>query len=686
MLFRMSLQNIKRSIRDYAIYFFTLIIGISVFYVFNAVGGQAAMMRVSASSNDVVELLKSMLSGVSVFVAVVLALLIVYASRFLMKRRNREFALYMMLGMGKRKISAILLMESLIVGAGSLVAGLLVGIAASQLMSALVASLFEADMTAYKLSISTDALILTVVCFVVMYFAVMLLNGVAVTRMKLIDLMNSGRKSEKISMRNPYLCVAVFIISAVLLGAAYYQVTVDFDSLNENRLMIAIVMGAVTTVLIFWSVSGLMLRILMSMKKAYFKGLNAFTFRQISSKINTMVLSMSVICLMLFITICTLSSAFTVRNSMNKNLKERCPADVQITYNYLDGEAKEPGENKIESLYNECGEKLTENIKEYTFLGIYRDSEFTYEDFLGVHKEEYEEEDAVVLFSGVESLVKLSEYNALRNIFGMKEIALESDEFAVICDDKVIMPYIDYILRDTDSLTIFGHELKPKYNNTIDGFVEIGSQPLNYGMIIVPDSIVDETGIVSMIFTGNYDATIKNEKIVIDEKVTESYKRVQEYAADKADSGYFYLDTKNDIYDSTVGMTAIITFLGLYIGIVFLIASGAILALKELSDSVDSIPRYEMLRKIGAEEKTINKSLFCQTGIFFLLPLSLAIIHSIFGMKFAVKVLEVLVTDGIGMSIAVTSIILAIIYGGYLLVTYLNSKSIVNTKVLTDRV
>ncbi len=189
-----------------------------------------------------------------------------------------------------------------------------------------------------------------------------------------------------------------------------------------------------------------------------------------------------------------------------------------------------------------------------------------------------------------------------------------------------------------------------------------------------------------MIFTGNYDATIKNEEIVIDEKVTESYKRVQEYAADKADSGYFYLDTKNDIYDSTVGMTAIITFLGLYIGIVFLIASGAILALKELSDSVDSIPRYEMLRKIGAEEKTINKSLFCQTGIFFLLPLALAIIHSIFGMKFAVKVLEVLGTDGIGMSIVATSIILAIIYGGYLLVTYLNSKSIVNTKVLTDRV
>ena len=686
MLFRMSLQNIRRSVRDYAIYFFTLIIGISVFYVFNAIGGQAAMMRVSASNNGIVELLKAMLSSVSVFVAVVLALLIVYASRFLMKRRNREFALYMMLGMGKRKISAILLMESLIVGAGSLVVGLIVGVLASQLMSALVASLFEADMSDYKLSISVDALILTIVCFAVMYFAVMLLNGVAVTRMKLIDLMNSGRKSEKISMRNPYLCVAVFIISAVLLGAAYYQVAFDFNSLSSARLMAAIVTGTITTVLIFWSISGLMLRIVMSLKKSYFKGLNAFTFRQISSKINTMVLSMSIICLMLFVTICSLSAAFSLRNAMNKNLKERCPADGEITYNLTEDKNEGTGINRIESLYNECGEKLTENIKEYTYTGIYRDSHLTLEAFLGSHKEDIERDYPFMIFEGEEAIVKLSEYNALRTLFGMEGITLESDEFAVICDYKNFKPIRDYVLSDMKSLNVFGHELKPKYKKTIDGFVEIGSQPMNAGMIIVPDEVADKASLKAIIFTGNYDAATQDEKTKIDYEITESYKKVQEYTNEIALSDYLYLETKNDIYDSAIGVSAILTFLGLYIGIVFLIASGAILALKELSDSVDSIPRYEMLRKIGAEEKTINKSLFCQTGIFFLLPLALAIIHSIFGMKFAVKVLEVIGTEGMATSIAVTSIILAIIYGGYLLVTYLNSKSIVNTKVLTDRV
>lgn len=174
MLFKLSLSNIRKSLRDYAIYFFTLIIGVSVFYVFNAIGGQAAMMEVSKNRGDIIELLTSLLSGVSVFVAGVLGLLIIYASRFLMKRRNKEFALYMMLGMGKGKISAILLMETIIIGIGSLGVGLIVGIGLSQLMSALVANLFEADMTAYKFSVSGEAIVKTILYFAVMYLVVMI--------------------------------------------------------------------------------------------------------------------------------------------------------------------------------------------------------------------------------------------------------------------------------------------------------------------------------------------------------------------------------------------------------------------------------------------------------------------------------------------------------------------------------
>lgn len=334
MLFKLSISNIRKSLRDYAIYFFTLIIGVSVFYVFNAISGQAAMLEMSESQYEMIQLLGTVISGTSVFVAGVLGFLIVYASRFLMKRRNKEFALYMMLGMGKRKISVILLIETVIIGIGSLGIGLLAGIGISQLTSALTASLFEADMSSYKFTISAEAVIKTIEYFAVMYLFVMIFNSFVVTKMKLIDLMHSGKRSEKIKLRSPWLCVILFILSAAALGWAYYNVGWRSANVSRENMIAYIIAGIVSTFLIFWSVSGMLLRVLMSAKNVYYRGLNSFTFRQISSKVNTMVFSMTVICLMLFVTICTLASAFSVRNSMNNNLDELCPVDFELVVNY----------------------------------------------------------------------------------------------------------------------------------------------------------------------------------------------------------------------------------------------------------------------------------------------------------------------------------------------------------------
>ena len=104
MLCKLSIKNIKKSVKDYAIYFFTLILGVSIFYVFNALESQTIMMDVSTSTQELIKLMITMLSGVSVFVSFILGFLIIYASRFLMKRRNKEFGVYLTLGMSKRKI------------------------------------------------------------------------------------------------------------------------------------------------------------------------------------------------------------------------------------------------------------------------------------------------------------------------------------------------------------------------------------------------------------------------------------------------------------------------------------------------------------------------------------------------------------------------------------------------------
>ena len=684
MLFKLSLGNIRRSLKDYAIYFFTLVIGVSVFYVFNAIGEQAAMMEVTVNRGDVVELLMTMMSGVSIFVAGVLGLLIVYASRFLMKRRNREFALYMTLGMGKGKVSAILLLETVFVGLFSLVIGLVLGIGLSQLMSALVASLFEADMTAYSFVVSNEAILKTVLYFVAMYLVVIAFNSLSISRMKLIDLLQSGKKAERIKLKNPVICIIIFLFAAALLAYAYYQVGWQFNDLNNKMLSIYIGMGAAATFLIFWSLSGMLLRIVMSIKRVYFRGLNGFTFRQISSKVSTMVLSMTIICLMLFVTVCTLSAAFSVRNSMNANMNKLCPVDFEIEYSeYTDKEKTETVSGDVTKLYADYGYDLTGNLSEYVHFHSYVDPEFTFGNLLGNQLEAVSSEYGFLIYDSPFDVYRASDYNALMKLYGKEPLDIGEDEFALICNYKSMKQVFDQLLEEEYTATVMGHELKSKYAESQDGFVDISSQPVNDGLVVVPDSVAKEAYAGKDYVIGNYkdgaqENPVETERNIrqVNEAIHDRYEAAVENGNNHNYSSWT-INTKTDIADATIGLGAIASFLGLYIGIVFLIACGAILALKELSESVDSVNRYDMLRKIGAEESDINRSLFRKTGLFFLLPLLLAYIHSAFGLKFAMNFLQIFGTEKMWSSIILTSVILLLIYGGYFLITFYSSKRII---------
>lgn len=679
MLFKLSLSNIRKSLRDYAIYFFTLIIGVSVFYVFNAIGGQAAMMKLSESQYEIIRLLESLLSGVSIFVACVLGLLIVYASRFLMKRRNKEFALYMTLGMSKGKISAILLTETILIGIGSLFVGLLIGIGLSQLMSALTASLFEVDMTAYQFTISSEAIVKTVVYFAVMYLVVMLFNSAVITRMKLIDLLQSGKKTEKIKLKNPVLCVLIFLVSAAALTYAYIQVGWHLAQLDQARFTLCIVLGCAATFFIFWSVSGMLLRIVMSMKNLYYRSLNAFTFRQISSKINTMVLSMTIICLMLFVTICTLASAFSIRNSLNSNLKEYCTADCEIVTMECDSEN---GDFALSNLYAAADLSLTDGFREYVHFTTYADPSFTLSSVMGDILNQALEQDPMLNGNAWQEIIRISDYNALCQLYGKDTITLDDGEYVLLCNFNNQRQLFDKALANSPDMTIFGKTLHARYDRCQDGFIMIGAQALNFGIFVVPDDMIDPNYRYMEYLAGNYAADTDEEVISVEAEMrTKFHQAVEKWEKEHPDEDFIgSINTKKDIYEGAVGLGAIVTFLGLYIGLVFLIACGAILALKELSESTDSISRYEMLRKIGVEEGDIERSLFVQMGIFFLLPLLLACIHSIFGMRCSSVILESIGTQQVGTSMAATTVIILLIYGGYFLITYFCSKSIIKER------
>lgn len=726
MLFKLSFRNITRSVKDYAIYFFTLVLGVTLFYVFNSVGSQAAVLELNNAKKLIVELLSKILSGMSILVVAILGALIIYASRFLIKRRNKEFAIYLTLGMSKRKISRLLFFETLMIGIISLAVGLLVGIGASQLISILIGRLFEADMSKFQFVFSEKAFFDTILYFGLIYLVVIVFNTIIVGRLKIIDLLHGSKKSEKAFLKNPLLRAIVFVLSSFGLSYAYWWVTNDKVSMMDriNNLLWPVAIGVITTFLLFWSFSGLIMEILTRSKRFYYRGLNSFIFRQVSSKINTAVVSMSLISLLLFLTISILSLCFSINESMKKELAYNTPVDafIELTdYNAIFGpngpgygpsvdssdqdwnsQVKESQKYMQRSIYQRLTEKdkeIAKSIKEHLEINVYADHTLTFKQVLQAEYltglvGEFMSKTAV-------PILRVSDYNKIAKLYHREEISLADNQYQMLADYKPMSDSIDKSLASGFQINYRGQTLSPVAKKHLEGFVTSSGMKSNTGILIVPDKIASGQTIGSHVLLVNYNTSADHTAQQIDNDIRRVYDlgnlSIEVHTTDEAlqktkekskaeeqrPSGVsFSYMTKILIYTSSIGLQAIATFVGFYLGIIFLISSAAILALKQLSESSDNIEKYAALRRLGASNKMLNRALFIQIAIFFVFPLLVGILHSVFGIKFASSIIEVFGSGGLLASIPITASMLILIYGGYFLLTYLSSKRIISEKQL----
>lgn len=726
MLFKLSFRNITRSVKDYAIYFFTLVLGVTLFYVFNSVGSQAAVLELNNAKKLIVELLSKILSGMSILVVAILGALIIYASRFLIKRRNKEFAIYLTLGMSKRKISRLLFFETLMIGIISLAVGLLIGIGASQLISILIGRLFEADMSKFQFVFSEKAFFDTILYFGLIYLIVIVFNTIIVGRLKIIDLLHGSKKSEKAFLKNPLLRAIVFVLSSFGLSYAYWWVTNDKVSMMDriNNLLWPVAIGVITTFLLFWSFSGLIMEVLTRSKRFYYRGLNSFIFRQVSSKINTAVVSMSLISLLLFLTISILSLCFSINESMKKELAYNTPVDafIELTdYNAVFGpngpgygpsasssdqdwnlQVKESQRYMQKSIYQRLTEKdeeIAKSIKEHLEVNVYADHALTFKqtiqaEYLTGLVGEFMSKTAV-------PILRVSDYNKIAKLYHREEISLADNQYQMLADYKPMSDSIDKSLASGFQINYRGQTLSPVAKKHLEGFVTSSGIKSNTGILIVPDKIATDQAIGSRVLLVNYNTSADHTAQQIDNDIRRIYDlgnlSIEVHTTDEAlqktkekskaeeqrPSGVsFSYMTKILIYTSSIGLQAIATFVGFYLGIIFLISSAAILALKQLSESSDNIEKYAALRRLGASNKILNHALFIQIAIFFVFPLLVGILHSVFGIKFASSIIEVFGSGGLLASIPITASMLILIYGGYFLLTYLSSKRIISEKQL----
>ncbi len=333
MFCKLAVRNVLRSVRDYGVYLLTLTFGVCLFYTFNAIEGQGVMAYLAAAQSDMVRVIQVLIDIFSVFVSVVLACLIVYADRFLMRRRKRELGICLILGMSQGQVSRMLFLETGLIGLVSLLLGLGFGAAASYGLSALTLSMFRMDASLLALTFSLRAAAKTAVYFGLIFLLVMALNGVQVARAKLIDLLQGERRNEELKSVSLKRTVARFCTGVLCLLAAYAILLTFGMAVAVAVLPICILMltlGTAGTLLIFKSLSGFVLRLVRSHPSLYYRDLNMFTLRQWISRVHTAYLSQTVICILLLLAIGITASSLGLNSTLNGQTDRQAPFDLSV--------------------------------------------------------------------------------------------------------------------------------------------------------------------------------------------------------------------------------------------------------------------------------------------------------------------------------------------------------------------
>ena len=659
---KLIIKNVRKNIRDYLIYFLTLMISVSVFYAFNSISDQPAFSEMGMTKTLLYDQLGILLSTLTVLIAVVLAFLIIYANQFLLKRRKKELGLYMVLGMKKGRISRIFVGETFCVGVIALVTGLCLGVALSQGISLVALKLFAIDMSKFQLVFSVGAFQKTAQCFAVIFLLVMTFNVWSVSSVQLIDLLTAGRKNETSQNQSRLLPVLLFLVSLACIlssGVMFYRNGI-LPSRENRSFQVAGILLVAGTFLFFYSLSTVFVQVLRANSNVYLKGLNTFLVRQVGSKIRTNYFIMTIVCGLLTVTICAVSVGVSTALAMNELSGSATPYDLNVLSNVsMDGDS-----SILEYLASKDADLsgYAENMEQ---ISIY-EADFTYGSLFEGQNVELWPIDEGISDSGV-SVLAVSDFNRALAMQGKEPVALTENQYLLNCNYKGTFQYVEKALESHADLVLAGIPLQRASDTVLEETYFMTSVGNNdRGSLIVPDAVVHsltkDVNVLLVQYRPDADSDAVLQKMIpigLDDT-----------------HGYRYAE-KNMMYDMFYGLNALISFLCCYIGLIFLLICAALLALKQLTETTDNIYRYGLLQKLGAKKEQINRALLSQTAIFFAAPLAVAGIFSAVLMGKAMEIVEEFMNIHISTNLGFTVVLFLVVYGSYFLATYLSCKRMV---------
>lgn len=716
MLCKLAWGNVRRAGRDHLVYLITLALGVTVFYAFNTISEQAASAGLSKEIGDVIG---SITSGLTVFLAAVMGFLMVYANNFIMKRRKQQFGLYQVLGMGRGQVALVMTLETAIVSLGALAIGLACGIGLSQLMTFFTASLFRTQIANFHFFVSTDAALFTVECLAVIFFVTLVFNLRVVAKAKVIDLMGARRSNETVAVRNPWVSAALFVVGCVLVGVAYERLLRDgipvmMNSQEEmSRFYITTGTVIVGTILLFFGLSGFLLKALQAARGLWWRGLNMFTLRQLAAKVNTVSMSMAVISMILFLAFTSVTTGMSIANVMNEGVERGTPADytTQVVYHsptaihelqkpeLTSGLASTTRPVDVLDAATQAQHANGSTVNLAAIAGtsvqvdVYDAAPAAGEQPL-VSTAEFARATGKTLPQAVNTgddrdsamgIMSESTYNHYLAFRGKEGVSLGADGYLVTSDlGASVVDIYNAALAAGHEVTLGSHTLRPT-RATVDTdastFVNMatGSNP---GTLVVPDEVLASLNLPVQYSYLLLDYPAGSDASAIDKKFgnAANYGTVTDAAGQ--DVGSFGMgSTRISIYESTDSSNGLISYLSIYIGFVLVVACGAILTIQQLSGVADAQPSYRLLAELGTDAASLHRSLLAQQAVFFAFPLVVALTHSAVALHVIIDVVETVGALTIGGTVGLACAIFVAAYGGYFLLTYAMGAGMVRESV-----
>lgn len=649
MYVKLALRNVRRSIKDYGVYFVTLSLTTALLFSFISMSFSERILTLSENMSG----LSSVIWILSFTATIVIAFTVSYVTKFIVEKRKREFATYFLLGMERRHVSNMFCIENAVIGFFAFLLGILLGVLLAQVFTAIILNIFD-QVYIFNISLSWKAVLAALLCFTAMYGINIFKTGNTIRKQKIIDLLYSSRRNESAVISNPAIHILVIAVSTLLITASFWLLKIGVAA-TDNRAYLFILAAFASMILgligTYNSLPSLFLWIGSSLKNWKYSGVNIVLLRQIAAKINLHGRTMGVLSVLLTFALIGMSMGLSLGVMYKANIKAEAPFDIGIGFDMPSVENFDELIHYIES---------TVPVKDYVDYQIYNTAALP---------------DLPIL--------ALSDYNKLRGQIGLDEKHISNNQFLIHCDTWAHLEEIKQALSFNNRIEIgeyiFSSDESLIFTEPFEQYRLNGS---NGYALILPDYIMSElTPIKSRLVISTASEAPQTLRADLYSFIRNKWQPLSSSRLKPIDDKVT-MSVSVKSWSVTNGLTALSTlsFGSIYLSLIFMVLAGTILALQQISMAEKGRYNYSILKKMGVDDaeiqRLVNRELFIAFFVPCIIPVVLVAATAILANNFFGRL--ILIANVIPIYTMVTLAVFFIVYIAYFAVTHAIYKTIVS--------